>query len=373
MKRLSLISMACLMAFGYSAQAQYQDVSVYYADSTGLPGDNFSLQGALEMFKNSKNLEEFERNINSSDNKINNLDLNNDGKTDYIRVVDNFKNESHAIVLQVPVNKTENQDIAVIEIEKQGESQVSIQIVGDEDIYGENVFYEPTNEKDVKTAPAKGGPSANLFAANIWLNVWYWPCVQFIYAPHYAVWVSPWYWDYYPNWWRPWNPYPWRYHYGFNYHHHQRYFRSHSHYGMNAYQAYKPYRRTSVYVVNRHRPSINTYRTGRSNTRRENVATYKQVHRSPADRPAYNSNRKSANYSQPRAKEDVNNTNRRTNNNYNTSKGRYEPKNEGAKTQNRKPANNKGNVRQSKPARSNQPARQTPGRNAKPVPRNNHR
>jgi hypothetical protein len=87
-------------------------------DSTGLPGDNFSLQGALDQFKQAASPEEFEKAINTEDNHINNLDLDGDGKTDYVRVVDQSEGENHAFVLQVPVSEKESQDIAVIELER---------------------------------------------------------------------------------------------------------------------------------------------------------------------------------------------------------------------------------------------------------------
>jgi hypothetical protein len=36
-------------------------------DSTGVPGDNFSLEGALEMFRKAESPEEFEKMINTED------------------------------------------------------------------------------------------------------------------------------------------------------------------------------------------------------------------------------------------------------------------------------------------------------------------
>jgi hypothetical protein len=51
-------------------------------------GDDFSLEGALELFKNSNSLEEFEKNLNQEKNQVNNLDLDGDGQTDYINVED---------------------------------------------------------------------------------------------------------------------------------------------------------------------------------------------------------------------------------------------------------------------------------------------
>ena len=105
---------ALFLSFNVQAQNDME------ADSTGLPGDGFSLEAALDLFKKAGSLEEFEKMLNTESNNINNLDLNEDGEIDYIRVIDNMDGDVHAIVLQVPVSETESQDIAVIEIEKTG-------------------------------------------------------------------------------------------------------------------------------------------------------------------------------------------------------------------------------------------------------------
>lgn len=272
MKTIKKYVVALTIAFSslYIAQGQNE---ANLSDSTGLPGDNFSLQGALEMFKNSKNLEEFEKSLNVENNYVNNLDLNNDGKIDYVRVVENAKDVSHAVVLQVPVNGSEFQDVAVIEIEKQSDKNVSVQIVGDEDLYGENIFYEPTDEKNIDLKKVSG-PNSSVFSANIWINVWFWPSIQYIYSPSYVVWVSPWYWDYYPRWWSPWYVYPWHRYHHHSYMYHNYYYRCYDRRGYNAYNAYRPHRRTSTTVVNRHRTSLDNYRNnpnrGGNQTHRNN-------------------------------------------------------------------------------------------------------
>src|ERR1043165_5132061 len=81
------------------------------SDSTGLPGDHFSLQGALEMFKKSSSLEDFETKLNEESNYVNNLDLNDDNQTDYVEVSDVMEGNIHAVVLKVAVNEKESQDI----------------------------------------------------------------------------------------------------------------------------------------------------------------------------------------------------------------------------------------------------------------------
>jgi hypothetical protein len=190
-------------------------------DSTGLGGDNFSLQGALDLFSKANSLEEFETALNSLSNHVNNLDLNDDGEVDYVRVIDNMQDDAHAFVLQVPVDEKESQDVAVITLEKTGEASAQIQIVGDEELYGEGIYVEPAEEKAVG---GKGGPSPALDTRPIVLNVWLWPSVQFVYVRTYRPWVSPYRWRAYPMGWKPWKPYGWRAHWGhckhYNVHYH---------------------------------------------------------------------------------------------------------------------------------------------------------
>lgn len=217
------------------------------ADSTGLPGDHFSLEGAIELFKKAESPEEFEKLLNKEASQVNNLDLNEDGEIDYIRVVDNMEKDAHAIVLQVAVSEKESQDIAVIEIEKQGNENAILQIVGDEDIYGEQIIVEPFEEEQVKSGKDKG-PSPRLGPVRIVVNVWFWPGVRFMYRPGYTVWISPYRWHYYPTWWKPWRPYPWH-----HYHIHAAPYRAHchvitTHRVTHAHAVYAP-RRTSSTVV----------------------------------------------------------------------------------------------------------------------------
>ena len=245
-----------------------QDVAA--GDSTGLPGDNFSLQGALEMFKKASSVEEFEKLLNTENNNVNNLDLNGDGDIDYVRVIDKSEGDVHAFVLQVPVSETENQDIAVIELEKTGNESAVLQIIGDEEIYGEKAIVEPGNGDDgtfiSNETMQTGGPNGNFNeeqSSGIVVNVWIWPCVRFVYAPVYRPWVSPWRWRVYPTYWHPWHPLAWhvfhplrlRYHYGYAVCHTNRVLRAHAVYGRT--------RVVSVSVHNRNNVRVNQFRTNR--------------------------------------------------------------------------------------------------------------
>lgn len=218
-------------------------------ESTGLPGDNFSLEGALELFKNAESPEAFEKALNSEDNYVNNLDLNEDGKTDYIRVIDHMDGDVHALVLQVPVAKEESQDIAVIEIEKEGTQSAILQIIGDETIYGSTKIVEPFQVKGENGG--KGGPSVNLGYRTVVINVWAWPSVRFIFRPSYRVWVSPFRWGYYPRWWTPWRPRPWNVFAPRVVTYRPRYRVVSTHRVVRAHSVYTPVRRTSPVIRTR--------------------------------------------------------------------------------------------------------------------------
>jgi len=236
------LAFALLFALPLNAQETNQ------ADSTGLPGDNFSLEGALALFKKAESPENFEKLLNAEDNYVNNLDLNEDGEIDYIRVIDNSENDAHAIILQVPVSEKESQDIAVIEIEKRGKENAILQIIGDEDIYGESTIVEPFNEEGTG---GKGGPSPDYSITRIVVNVWLWPSVRYVYAPGYRIWISPWRWHYYPVWWRPWRPHPWYWHHSRTVIYRPHYHVVTTHRVVTAHKVYTPRRRSSKVVHTR--------------------------------------------------------------------------------------------------------------------------
>jgi hypothetical protein len=181
-------------------------------DSTGLAGDNLDLTAVLGIFKDSKNIEDFEKKLNASDIKVNNLDLNNDGKVDYLRIHDYGKDNFHSLVIQDLVSASETQDVAVIEVEKKNNGEAHVQIVGDEALYGKNYIIEPQEKKQAQQSQYVDDVYANPNEPVVFVNAWAWPSVQFLYGPQYVFWVSPWYWGYYPYWWYPWAPYPyWQY------------------------------------------------------------------------------------------------------------------------------------------------------------------
>lgn len=256
MKKLIITSiLLAFIAGGTLLKAQNQD-----EERLGLPGDNLNLYGVMKLFRESETLEGFEKALNDQNSKINNLDLDGNNYIDYIRVIDNVENDVHTIVLQVPVNKNENQDVAVFTVMRDKDGKVFIQLIGDEDLYGKDYIIEPIYDEDMAQTPNpgfKGNDNPGARRVTVVHTTAYeiaaWPVVRFIYLPGYMGWRSSWYYGYYPSYWQPWTPYYYDYYYGFHYNWYDNYYshyRRWNHYrysGWNDYY-YVGHRQRSVYV-----------------------------------------------------------------------------------------------------------------------------
>lgn len=172
----------------FNAQAQ-RTVTTTRATSYDI-SDNLDLDAVASIFGESKDLEDFEFRLNDPDNRISNLDLNEDGYIDYLRVIENSSDENSLVVIQAVLDKDIYQDVATIEIERVQDGNHRIQIVGNDYIYGSNYIVEP------------------IFIHRPLIFSFFW-------GPRYLAWNSPYYWDYYPRWYSYYRPYP-----TFKYHRH---------------------------------------------------------------------------------------------------------------------------------------------------------
>lgn len=145
--------------------------------------DNLDLEAVASIFGDSKNLEDFEQLLNHPDNRISNLDLNEDGYIDYLRVLENSSDYQSLVVIQAVLDQDVYQDVATIEIEKQRNGNPRVQIVGDSYIYGSNYIIEP------------------VFVHNPVIFSFFW-------SPRYVTYRSPYYWNNYPSWYSYYRPYP---------------------------------------------------------------------------------------------------------------------------------------------------------------------
>jgi hypothetical protein len=198
MKKSNILLFVIVSFFSLPVLSQSNNEPV----ALGLPGDNLNLYAVLEVFQKSPTLEDFEKSLNDKETKINNLDLNNDKLVDYIQVVNFKEGNSHSVVLRVAVNENENQDVAVIEVNKNTDGNIVIQLIGDEYLYGKDYIVEPSNNQVAEGTPNPG------YIENIGV-VYYansWPVVSYLYSPGFVMYISPWYWGYYPSYWYPWTP-----------------------------------------------------------------------------------------------------------------------------------------------------------------------
>lgn len=223
-----------------------------------VPGDHFSLEGALELFKKSNSPQEFEKMLNDPDSKVNNLDLNGDSYIDYMRVIDMTEKNVHVFVIQAVISERQSQDVAVITLEKLANGKAVLQITGDEDIYGIETIIEPTQE--VRTY---GGTRSR----RMQVNVWSWPSVQYIYSPYYSVWNSPWGWNHRPVWWHTWRPVVYHDYYAYSSPYRHHYSPCYTHRVVYAHHIYRPHRTSSVIVHSRHSKHITHYRSTRIDTK----------------------------------------------------------------------------------------------------------
>lgn len=254
------ITGGCLFSSTVNAQ-------VSTPEPLGLPGDNLNLYGVLDLFQKSPTLEEFEKKLNSEESKINNLDLNGNNMIDYINVKDNVNGDAHAIVLQVAVSANEMQDVAVIQVEKNKDGNILIQIIGNEQLYGKDYIIEPNDQTKNNNSGGTPNPGykgnttvvTNNYYTNNYNNdggySYYandWGIVRFIFSAFYVVWISPYYWGFYPSYWYTWTPYYWHsYAYYHHYHcgyYYNNYCRSNIYRNTNCNAAYETCRRTSESV-----------------------------------------------------------------------------------------------------------------------------
>ncbi len=160
-------------------------------------GEDFDLYAAISLFENAEDLEDYEKKLNSQDNDVNNLDLNKDDEVDLVRIVEISEGNTKVLVIQAVIGEDDYQDIATIELEKFGESEISCQIIGDEEIYGPDYIIEPSEE----TASLNNYSSMAVF-----VSVHMWSPVRIIFLPGSVLFVSAITWRVHPVWFRPWRP-----------------------------------------------------------------------------------------------------------------------------------------------------------------------
>jgi hypothetical protein len=159
-----------------------QDRTTVNATSSEI-SDNLDLRAIASIFGDSRDLEDFENRLNDPKTQISNLDLNNDNQVDYLRVIESVEGRTHLIVVQSVLGRDQFQDVCTVEVEKDSDNRVQVQVVGDVYMYGSNYIYEPVY----------------VHVPVIYNHFW---------ISSYRPYCSSWYWGYYPSYYTFWNPYP---------------------------------------------------------------------------------------------------------------------------------------------------------------------
>ena len=159
-----------------------QDRTTVNATSSEI-SDNLDLRAIASIFGDSRDLEDFENRLNDPKTQISNLDLNNDNQVDYLRVIESVEGRTHLIVVQSVLGRDQFQDVCTVEVEKDSDNRVQVQVVGDVYMYGSNYIYEPVY----------------VHVPVIYNHFW---------ISSYRPYCSSWYWGYYPSYYTYWSPYP---------------------------------------------------------------------------------------------------------------------------------------------------------------------
>jgi hypothetical protein len=178
--KASITSLLSVLFFAFQVNAQ--DKTTVTATTNDI-SDNLDLRAVATLFGDASNLEDFERRLNDPKLQISNLDLNNDNQVDYLRVIESVENNEHIIVVQAVLGRDLFQDVATVEVQRDRDNRVQVQVIGDVYMYGDNYIYEPVY----------------VHTPVIYSTFW---------APAYRPYCSLWYWDYYPTYFSFWNPCP---------------------------------------------------------------------------------------------------------------------------------------------------------------------
>lgn len=145
--------------------------------------DGLDLKAVGTLLKKAKTAEEFEKLLNDPVQGVNNLDLNGDGKVDYINVTEYGDDKVKGFSLSTQPVKGETQELATIQVEKVSDKQANVQVNGNEQIYGQNHSYRSH----------MGIGEMLMFA--------------YIFRPH-SYYRSPWHYGAYPSYYRPYGSVP---------------------------------------------------------------------------------------------------------------------------------------------------------------------
>lgn len=139
--------------------------------------DYLDLQAVASVFSYSRNLNDFENNLNDYRNPVSNLDLNNDGYVDYLRLIKVSDSYNQVILIQAVLGNNYFQDVATIVVGRDNWGRDYVQIIGEPYLYGNDYILEPVFSRRP-------------------------PIVRWLRNNSRVRYVSVYHWNYYPSYYR---------------------------------------------------------------------------------------------------------------------------------------------------------------------------
>lgn len=97
--------------------------------------EGLDLKAVTELARKCASATDFETRLNAQSEEVNNLDLNEDGKVDYIKVTEYGSGNLRGFSLTTEISPGEVQEIATIEFEKR-DKEATVQTTGNPSLYG---------------------------------------------------------------------------------------------------------------------------------------------------------------------------------------------------------------------------------------------
>lgn len=98
------------------------------------------LDAVTALAKKSRDAADFERLLNSQTEAVNNIDLNDDGKVDYINVTEYGSGDRRGFSLTTEISPGKTQEIATIDFQKEGE-KTTMQTTGNPSLYSPGNYH----------------------------------------------------------------------------------------------------------------------------------------------------------------------------------------------------------------------------------------
>lgn len=183
-------------------------LSIHAQDQTPATeaGEDFDLSAVMYVMETAEDIEDLEKKINLSDHQINNLDLNKDNEIDIVKIVEFDDDNIRVLALRAVIGEHDYQDIATIEIEKHSDTEISLQIIGDPDLYGPDYILEPASDDSLSSGQG-GGQSIHehtelmeVLNAAVFVSVHRWRPIRPLFVVGRVAFVSAVVWRPIPAW-----------------------------------------------------------------------------------------------------------------------------------------------------------------------------